>query len=301
MFSSLTKKLHDGLEAVENSVAAVASSPTSSSSQSASADTGTHPERASVPTPQHTHSTSGEHQSSSSLAEGALSSIRRSLTLQRATGGPPTSNDPLSRSKSPPPSNSRELSPVTKRAGSTGSSGRLEERLRASLNRGSPGPSRSTTPNPEPQATSGSPIETHPAIPLTQPTIHQIATPSTILRIDPTDIPLPPSPQLVPAAPSSPSPESPASDPLTPNLKAFDAPKLPPSHARSPSKSVLKSPQSLHAAVVSPLLPSFLPSAAVMPSDTVSHLTNSDVSNTDPIRPTGIVFQTRDILSLTLL
>jgi len=287
MFSNLTKKLHDGLEAVENSVAAVATSPTTGS-QSAT-DIAKHSERASTLTTQHTYSSSGDHHSSSSLAEGALSSIRRSFALQRATGGSPTSNDPLSRSKSPPPSNSRELSPVTKRAGSTGSS-RLEERLRASLNKGTTVPSRPSTPNPESQTPSESPVEAGPSetIPLPHARIHQKATPSTILGLDPVTIPLPPSPQLVPAAPYSPTSESPASDPLTPNLTAFDVAKALPSRASS-SKTVLESHPALHAAAASPLLPSFLPSAAALAGDAIPHSTNSDTSNVHT-QPNGIVF-----------
>ena len=159
-------------------------------------DIAKHSERASTLTAQHTYTSSGDHNSSLSLAEGVLSSIRRSFALQRATGGLPTSNDPLSRSKSPPPSNSRELSPVTKRAGSTGSS-RLEERLRASLNKGTTVPSRSSTPNHESQTPSESPVEAglSDALPLPHARIDQKTTPSTILGLDPATIPLPPSPQ----------------------------------------------------------------------------------------------------------
>src|SRR4051794_23848207 len=139
MFSSLTKRLQDGLEAIENSVAANANA----SAQSPS--TSTHPERPGTPnSAQHAHSSSGDgHSPSSFLADSALSSIRRSLTLQRSASPGPGSlphtaanEDPLTRARSPPPSTTnkaRELSPVgvPKRAGSTGS--RLEERLRASL------------------------------------------------------------------------------------------------------------------------------------------------------------------------
>jgi hypothetical protein len=214
MFSQLTKRIQDGIEAVEH--IAQSGVPATGHASSANAE---HPN---LPGTEHTPSLGeeGTHSgilSSPSLAESAFSSIKRSFTIPRLASPSP---DPT-RLRSPSKQRTIEhgLEPV-KRSGSTS----LEDRLRASFAIGE----ASIPPSPK-----------HEPVSLT-PSIQSESIPDVFMD-DPAYIPLPPSPSPshpvpLPIEPVVPRPESVDVGPLPPNppldLSHSD---FPPQHSDEPS------------------------------------------------------------------